>query len=376
MPMLYRAFPKTGAKVSAVSLGAEHLLQVDKPTCMDVVSAAIDRGMNYMDLFMAEPWIRDWIGEALRGRRNKMMIAGHLGCTQKDGQYFRTRDLSLCETFMLDLLTRLETDHIDVLMMHFMDTMDDVEKCLDERGFLGLARRYLEQGKARMLGFSSHSPVAAKALVSTGLFGAMMFSLNPTMDLMPPDATLDDLFSDKLEKTAASAAEFSKERMALYRQCEAAGTGIVVMKGYGAGRLLQQPGMTPARAIHYALTRPGVVSMAAGCRSVAEVEAAARYCEAADEERDYSAYIKGARWNGSGACMYCNHCLPCPQGVDVAAVTRLLHRHEEGDAGARVQYSKLAANGGDCIACGDCATRCPFGVDSVGNMRRAHELMK
>jgi predicted aldo/keto reductase-like oxidoreductase len=373
--MLYRSFPRTGTPVSAVSLGAEHLLQVDRPTCIDVVSAAIDHGMNYVDLFMSEAFVRDWIGEALRGRREKMLVAGHLGCTQKDGQYYRTRDVGMCREFMNDLLARLGTDYIDVLMMHFVDDLDDVKACLAPDGFLGLAQRYLKEGKARMLGFSSHSPIAAKALVETGLFDAMMFSLNPAMDLMPPEATLDDLFGEKLAAKTASAADFSPERLALYRMCEAAKTGIVVMQGYGAGHLLKQPGMTPEKAIHYALTRPGVVTMAAGCRSVAEVEAAARYCEAADGERDYTDFVRQARWNGAGACMYCNHCLPCPQGIDVAAVTPLLHRHEEGDAGAREEYRRLSANGGDCAACGDCAGRCPFGVDSAGNMARAHERM-
>jgi predicted oxidoreductase len=129
-----------------------------------------------------------------------MLVAGHLGCTQKDGQYFRTRDLGMCEQFMDDLLTHLGTDHIDILMMHFVDTLDDAQACLDPEGFLGLAQRYVMEGKARMLGFSGHSPVAAKALMETGLFDAMMFSVNPAMDLMPPDSSLDDLFGEKLNR--------------------------------------------------------------------------------------------------------------------------------------------------------------------------------
>ena len=52
--MIYRNFPKTNTPVSVVSLGAEHLLQVDRATCIDVVSAAIDHEMNYIDLFMSE----------------------------------------------------------------------------------------------------------------------------------------------------------------------------------------------------------------------------------------------------------------------------------------------------------------------------------
>ena len=373
--MLYRSFPRTGIPVSAVSLGAEHLLQVDKPTCIDVVSAAIDHGMNYVDLFMSEPWVREWIGEALRGRRDKMMVAGHLGCTQKDGQYFRTRDLDLSRQYFDELLEKLGTDYIDVLMLHFIDDPADEKVSMDHDGFLGLAQRYLKDGKARMLGFSSHVASTASSMVSSGLFDAVMFSVNPAMDLMPPDTSLDDLFGDKLRERAGGPADFNPERLAFYRQCEAVKTGIVVMKGYGAGMLLKQPGMTPEKAIHYALTRPGVVTMAAGCRSVVEVEAAARYCEATDAEKDFTSFVKGSRWNGAGVCMYCNHCLPCPQGIDIAAVTRLLHRHEEGDQSARQDYRRLASSGGDCAACGDCASRCPFGVDSPGNMARAHGLM-
>lgn len=373
--MIYRQFPRNKEKVSAVSLGAEYLLQVDKPTSFDVISAAIDHGMNYMDLFMGEPWVRDWIGEALQGRREKMMVAGHLGCTQKDGQYYRTRDVKMCREFMDDLLTRLKTDYIDILMLHYIDTDEDADACLDENGFLGLAQEYLKAGKARMLGFSGHVPTVASRMVATGLFDAMMFSISPPLDLMPPESTIDDLFGKKGELVASSEASLEPSRYALYRQCEKEKTGIVVMKTYAAGNIFKRPGATPEMAIHYALTRPGVVTAAIGCRSVAEVKAAARYCEASDAEKDFTSLITGAKWNSKGICMYCNHCLPCPQNIDVAAVTRLLHRFEEGDITAAADYKSLAHNGGECIACGDCASRCPFTVDSTGNMARAHERM-
>lgn len=373
--MNYRKFPKSGVAVSEVSLGAEHLLQVDRATCLDVVSAAIDHNMNYMDLFMSEAFVRDWIGDALKGRREKMMIAGHLGCTQKDGQYYRTRDLAMSEQFFDDLLERLHTDYIDMLMLHYIDDDADADKCLDEKGFLGLARRYLQSGKARMLGFSSHVPGVASRLIATGMFDAMMFSVNPGMDRMGAELSLEDQFGT-FGATVGSAATINPQRTALYRQCEAASTGIVVMKGYGAGFLLKEPGMTPAKCIHYALTRPGVSTFAAGCRSVAEVQAAAAYSNATAEERDYTGVLAGRSWNAQGVCMYCNHCLPCPSHIDIAAVTRLLHRAQEGDASAVAEYAALSANGGDCTACGECASRCPFQVDSPGNMAKAHGLMK
>lgn len=373
--MIYRNFPKTNTPVSVVSLGAEHLLQVDRATCIDVVSAAIDHEMNYIDLFMSEDYVRDNIGAALKGRRDKVMIAGHLGNTQKEGQAFRTRELGLCEQYFDELLTRLDTDYIDILMLHNIDELEDAKTCLDPDGFLDLAQKYLKAGKARMLGFSSHSPKVASYLANAGIFDATLFSINPLFDLMPEEATLEEMFDEgRQQETAQHATAAASARTAFYRQCEAQDIGIVVMKAYAAGAMFKQ-GWTPEQCIAYALSRPGVVSVAAGCRSVAEVEAAAAYVNATEAQRDYTLLMQSAHWNAEGLCMYCNHCLPCAAQLDIAAITRLLHRFQEGDHNAREAYRALAHNGGECVACGGCATRCPFNVDAPGNMRLAHELM-
>ena len=46
----------------------------------------------------------------------------------------------------------------------------------------------------------------------------------------------------------------------------------------------------------------------------------------------------------------------------------LCHQH------AYVSSAALPAKAGDCIACGSCEQRCPFGVPAVENMRLAAEL--
>ncbi len=370
--MNYRKFVKPGIPVSEVSLGAEHLVGAGPKTTMDVISAAMDHGMNYMDVFMPGADVRDWIGAALKGRRDKMLVAGHLRSVTENGQDSRTFDVAHAQRHIEDLLRRLNTDYIDMLNLFYVDSDEEADKCLDERGLLGVARRMLESGQARMLGFSCHVPRVASRLIATGLFDGMMFSLNPAMDRMDAETPLEDQF-ENFGSILEAPQGFSAERFALYRQCEAMGTGIVVMKGYAAGLMLKQ-GMTPVQCIHYALTRPGVVTMAAGCRSVAEVEAAAAYSDATAEERDYTGILASRQWNAQGVCMYCNHCLPCPSHIDIAAVTRLLHRAQEGDTAARAEYQRLSTNGGDCTACGECASRCPFEVDSPGNMASAHEI--
>lgn len=67
--------------------------------------------------------------------------------------------------------------------------------------------------------------------------------------------------------------------------------------------------------------------------------------------------------------MYCGHCAPCPKGIDVASVTKFLNlARAQGmvPETVREHYAALAHKAGECIACGACSKRCPFGVDAVG----------
>ena len=81
----------------------------------------------------------------------------------------------------------------------------------------------------------------------------------------------------------------------------------------------------------------------------------------------------------TGRCMYCNHCLPCPQHIDVAAVHKYLDLAEAGEglsvpATVAAHYEALPVTAGECIACGSCEKNCPFGVPVIENMARATRL--
>jgi predicted aldo/keto reductase-like oxidoreductase len=136
--------------------------------------------------------------------------------------------------------------------------------------------------------------------------------------------------------------------------------------------------MTPGQCIHYALTRPAVVSTLIGCKNQAEVLEAVHYLDLSDEERDYSSVIEGYQEKFRGNCMYCNHCLPCPSHIDVAAVTKYLDIAASTighTSSSTIQhYKALAKHGSDCIGCGSCEKRCPFGVPVIGNMKKAAEV--
>ena len=106
-----------------------------------------------------------------------------------------------------------------------------------------------------------------------------------------------------------------------------------------------------------------------GCRSPGEVRAALAYLEAGPAERDFSAIDANALWKLRRRCVYCDHCLPCPEGIAVGSLLRLLDIAEHADAkGARSAYRALARTADDCTRCGTCEDRCPFGVPVMQRM--------
>lgn len=70
-----------------------------------------------------------------------------------------------------------------------------------------------------------------------------------------------------------------------------------------------------------------------------------------------------------GICVYCNHCQPCPQGINVGLVNKYYDLAKAGDGLARDHYAHLERKSSACVACGHCNRRCPFDVDQVSRMR-------
>ncbi|MEA5068568.1 MAG: 4Fe-4S dicluster domain-containing protein, partial [Christensenellaceae bacterium] len=174
------------------------------------------------------------------------------------------------------------------------------------------------------------------------------------------------------------------DREALYRACETRGVGITSMKTLAAGALLKAESspfgvaMSVAQLIHYALTRPAVASVLLGAKTPEEIAEAVAYETASDAERDYAAALKAApKFSMRGKCMYCNHCLPCPKHIDIAAVNRFLDLAEQSErvpASVREHYLSLTRKAGDCIECRRCEPNCPFEVSIAERMRRARAV--
>lgn len=376
--MEYRELGRTGIKVSVIALGCEGFVTNEGALTEQLLNAAEQGGINCIDLYAPQPEMRSRLGKWLRGRRGKFVLQAHLCTVWQEGQYKRTREIGEVKASFEDLLTRLATDYIDIGMIHYVDSLEDWE-AVAGGPVMAYAREMQAQGKIRYIGLSSHNPAAAMQAVQSGLIDVLMFSVNPCYDLQPANEDCYALWDGK--NYDRQLVNMDPEREALYETCSRLGVAITVMKAFGGGDLLDEElspagkALTVNQCLHYALTRPGVTAVMSGAHTVDELEKCLEYTTAADVEKDYAAAFAALpKISWEGHCMYCGHCAPCPQGIDVAAVTKFLNLTKAQNSvpeTVRERYAALRHHAGECVKCGACEKRCPFKVTVIQNMQEA-----
>ena len=376
--MEYRELGRTGIKVSVIALGCEGFVTNEGALTEQLLNAAEQGGINCIDLYAPQPEMRSRLGKWLRGRRGKFVLQAHLCTVWQEGQYKRTREIGEVKASFEDLLTRLATDYIDIGMIHYVDSLEDWE-AVAGGPVMEYARELQAQGKIRYIGLSSHNPAAAMQAVQSGLIDVLMFSVNPCYDLQPANEDCYALWDGK--NYDRQLVNMDPEREALYETCSRLGVAITVMKAFGGGDLLDEElspagkALTVNQCLHYALTRPGVAAVMSGAHTVDELEKCLEYTTATDVEKDYAAAFAALpKISWEGHCMYCGHCAPCPQGIDVAAVTKFLNLTKAQNSvpeTVREHYAALRHHAGECVKCGACEKRCPYKVTVIQNMQEA-----
>jgi len=356
MIMETRILGRTELKVGVIGLGTEHLIE----NCenMDAVfDLGVPAGVNYIDLIYNDPtdthsdyWAA--IGPAIRRHREHLVLCLHWG-------FIYHEPVDRCQRCFDKALDCLGNGYAELAML----TMVDTESLWQNWAMQGIERlnRYQEDGRVGFIGLSNHNVDVARIAVESGLIDVLMFPVN-----------LYQHYGDQ-------------ERAELLEICIKHQVGVVAMKPYYGGVLLQREGsptgITPAQCLHYVLSQP-ITTTVPGSRNADQIRQALSYLTASNEEKHTIPLPEELKHWLRGQCVGCKHCLPCPQDIPIHNVIYYLDYveyygltpfHQKFN---REKYLSLQAKGSDCIDCGVCFDRCPFEVDIIAKMHRAAEVFE
>lgn len=361
--MEYRTLPHGGEKISVIGLGMGSIHNVDVGECERIVRTALDAGVNYLDFVPSKAIAFEGYVRALKGQRDRAMLQVHIGADYSSGNYAWATNVNRAVAQFEERLKLVGTDYADFGFIHCIDEDADFDKVMNG-GIWDWVLKAKQDGTIRHLGFSTHSVPIARRFLNTGMMDMGMFSMNPMYDYTNESAYGKGEAADRAE---------------LYRQFEAAGVGISVMKAFAGGQLLdakESPfghALTTNQCIQYVLDKPGVLTVLPGVRNMGDLDDALAFLDATPDERDYSIIGTFAPPSDKGRCVYCNHCQPCPEGILIGLVNKYYDLACSGDEMAAMHYEELERHASDCIHCGHCDMRCPFGVAQSARMEEIAE---
>lgn len=344
--MEYRPLGRTGLAVGVVGLGTEHL-ERSRETMEEVLRAAVDAGSNYVDLLYVEDDYWDAFGSLFRSYRDRLVLAAHWGSGPR-------YDLDYCRHTFDNMLSHVGNDHIEVAMMTMIDDGERQHRAWREASLEHL-RRYQEQGRVGAIGGSAHDTAVALEAVRSGLLDVLMFPINMIGH--------DD-----------------EQSHALYQACAEENVGLVAMKPYHGGTLFtvngQPSGITPAQCLAYVFSLP-VSTAVPGPKNVGEWQATLHYVEATGADRDYRPVLANLRDRMAGQCVYCHHCLPCSEGIEIGWVIWHVDQAQSREvAQVKEWYDGFPVKASACVECGICIERCPFDVDIMAKLQEAVALFE
>lgn len=324
---------RTELMVTKNGFGALPVQRVDIETASVILRKAYDNGINYFDTARAYSDSEEKIGKSLADVRENIIIS--------------TKTMTkTVEGFWADLETSLEkmkTDYIDIYQFH------NPPFCPKPGDGSGLYEAMVEakaQGKIRHIGITSHSLAIAQEAVESGLYETLQFPFSY-------------LASEKEE--------------ALVHLCKEKDVGFICMKALAGGLITRSD-------VAYAYLAQFPVAPIWGIQKEWELDEFLSYNEnppALTEER--LAYIAKEKEELAGEfCRGCGYCMPCPVGIEInncARMSLLLRRSPAAGHLSEAGQAKMKKIE-ECIECGQCAAKCPYGLDTPNLLKKNYEDYK
>ena len=246
MPLPHRPLGKTGVEVPIIGYGTAPLGKIkvmDAPLLKKseaLLNHAIDQGITYLDTspdYGSQPKV----GEVMKTRRDEVFLATKINKRQR-------KDV-LNE--LQQNLKELQTDHVDLIQVHAVNAMADLEAALAPDGALSALEEARRQGMTRFIGITGHArpSVLAHALER--------FDFDTVLSAL---GVIDRLVTGPEE--------------VLLPVAQRKGVGVIAMKGFGHGEIKQRES-----ALHYSLSLPGVSVAILGMEEEEQIDENVRFAQ-------------------------------------------------------------------------------------------------
>lgn len=331
-----RVLGRTGFEVSVVGLGGIPIQQCDQETANDIVKAAHENGINFIDTARGYTISEELLGNAIKKvGREKFIVA-----TKSMGRTYDAIKADFETSYK-----HLGLDYIDLFQLHNVSKPEQFEQVMSDDGALKFLNEMKEQGLIKEIGVSSHSADMMLKLLDTGHFSTIQFPFNAV----------------------------ESQGIPVFKKAKEMNVGTIVMKPI-AGGVLMNHGL---ESLRYILENDFITVVIPGMKSVEEVEINATagndFRPLTDEER--AELVADGESLGPNFCRRCGYCAPCTVGIDIPTIFTFdlyLTKYNLGEW-AKSRYESQAVNAKDCIECGICETRCPYNLPIIEKLKGVSE---
>jgi aryl-alcohol dehydrogenase-like predicted oxidoreductase len=235
-----RILGQTGVEVPimAFGCGSRWMAVEDDDRALEILEYALNNGLYYWDTAASYGNERisseERIGMLLKDRRKEVFVVTKV----------EEREADNAKKSIERSLERLQTDYIDLLHVHSVESVEDAESLGEKDRVLEVLHQYRDEGIARHIGFTGHaSAEGMKRAAELYDFEAMMIALNHNVP-------------EQLEQFEEYAVPFAVSK----------GMAVIAMKVIRPRETIE--GLDPQDLIRYALTLSGFSTVNIGTDSM------------------------------------------------------------------------------------------------------------